>query len=277
MALFERYYGGRTLEGVANSVYALGALGHRACVSLLPRYHFRPRGVENEKYKILAILPFLKARGLNADLTVKLSQLGQRWAPQECHKALGEIAGQAAAVGSFVWVDMEQSALVGRTIEEFLATRAEHPNVGICLQTCLQRTERDLEHLLKGRHPVRLVKGYYRERPPDCWETWEQTTDCFRRLLTPLIQVSDKPAIGTHDESLVLEARKVLKDNPRPEFEFQFFLGAKPALEHAAAKAGHRTRVYIPYGPLLPYFLHTLPYMDFSRNLQRLFGFEKIH
>lgn len=274
--MFERYYGGRTLEGVAATIYVLKSDNQAACVSLLPRYRFRPRGVESEKNKILAILPFLKARGLASDLTVKLSQLGQRWQPEECRAALGEIAAQAAAHEAFVWVDMEQSALADRTLEDFLAVRRDHANLGACLQTCLRRTPADLERLLNDGHPVRLVKGYYKERPPACWDTWAETTECFRRLLKPLIESSARPAIGTHDESLVLEARALLKERPRPEFEFQFFLGANPALAHHTAREGLRTRIYIPYGPLLPYFLHTLPYMDLSRNLQRLLGFKSI-
>lgn len=274
--MFERYYGGRTLDNVAGTVAALKARGIRSTVSLLPKFRLRPAGVDAEKRKILEILPSLKGRGLDADLTVKLSQLGQRWAPADCRHALKEIAAQAAALGAFVWVDMEQSTLVDRTLDEFLAVRADHPNLGLCLQSCLRRTPRDLDRLLKDGHPVRLVKGYYRERPPDCFDTWAEATDCFRRLIEPLVHQSSRPAIGTHDGSLLAEARRVLSLHPRRDFEFQFFLGARPELAEAAVRDGFNARMYIPYGPLLPYFLHTLPYMDFSRNVQRLLGFKTI-
>jgi len=92
----------------------------------------------------------------------------------------------------------------------------------------------------------------------------------MRRLLKPLIERSARPAIGTHDESVIAEAERLLASRPRPEFEFQFFLGAKPELAEKTARAGRRTRMYIPYGRLLRYFLHTFPQMDLSRNLQRL-------
>jgi len=264
------YYGGRTLDRVAVTVSRLDARGIGACVSLLPERRMRPRGVAREKEDILAILPGLKARGLSADLTVKLSQLGQRFTPELCREALAEIAAEARAHGAFVWVDMERARDVDRTIADFLAARREHRNVGLCLQTYLRRTEKDLHALLKDGHPVRLVKGYYRESAADQFRTWAETTENMKRLLAPLMQGSARPALGTHDESVLAEARRLLDRRPCPGFEFQFFLGAKPHLPETLVRDGLRARVYIPYGRLFRYFLHTFPQMDVSRNLQRV-------
>lgn len=264
------YYGGRTIDRVAVTVRRLVERGLGACVSLLPERRFRPRGVAREKSDILAILPGLHARDLSADLTVKLSQLGQRWTPRECRCALGEIAARARSYGAFVWIDMERARDVDRTIADFLAARREHPNVGLCLQSYLRRTEGDLLSLLKDGHPVRLVKGYFRESTADQFRTWAETTANLKRLLGPLIARSSRPALGTHDEGVIREARRLLKLHPRPEFEFQFFLGAKPRLAEQLVRDGARARVYIPYGRLFRYFLHTFPQMDLLRNLQRV-------
>ncbi|UPT75069.1 MAG: proline dehydrogenase family protein [Elusimicrobiota bacterium] len=264
------YYGGRTLDAVAGVVKRLRGRGLGACVSLLPELRFRARGVELEKKDILAILPGLAARGETADLTVKLSQLGQRWAPRECRAALSEIAAAAAERGAFLWIDMERARDVDRTLADFHHVRRGASNVGICLQTYLRRTESDLRRLLKEGHPVRLVKGYYRESTIDRFPTWAETTACMKRLLGPLIVGSSRPAVGTHDESVIAEARRLLALHPRPDFEFQFFLGAKPELAEAVAAEGRRARVYVPYGRLFRYFLHTFPQMDVSRNVQRL-------
>jgi proline dehydrogenase len=267
---FSPYYGGRTVDAVAGAVGRLAESGISSCVSLLPELRFFPQGVRKEKERILAILPGLRERGLSSDLTVKLSQLGHRWAPRECREALTEIAGQAASFGSFIWIDMERARDVDRTIEEFRAVRSEHPNVGLCLQTYLRRTESDLKSLLREGHPVRLVKGYYREQAPLCFRTWRETTANMRRLLGPLILASSRPALGTHDETVLAEAERLLALHPRPDFEYQFFLGAKPGLAEKTARAGRRTRMYIPYGRLFRYIMHTLPQMDLSRNVQRV-------
>lgn len=269
-----RYYGGRTLEEVAATVAALGERGVGACVSALPRFRVGRAGLEEERRKILAVLPFLKMRGLSADLTVKLSQLGQRWLPRDCAAALDGIAASCAEHGAFLWVDMEQSGLVDATLEAFEEVAQRRDNVGICLQTYLRRTEADAERLLARGWPLRLVKGYYRERPPQAWRTWAETTDCFRRLLLPLVRRSRRPAIGTHDEGLIAAARALRV--PAARLEYQFFLGAKPSLAPALAAEGLSVRVYIPFGAMLPYLLHSLPYMDMGRNLQRLLGVRAI-
>jgi len=264
------YYGGRTLDDVAGAVTRLASRGVASCVSLLPELRFRPRGVAREKARILAILPSLYERGLTADLTVKLSQLGQRWTPAECRSALDEILARAAAFGAFVWIDMERARDVDRTLDAFLRLRRDHRNVGICLQSYLRRTEADLTGLLRGAHPVRLVKGYYRESRAHRFDTWAETTANLRRLLGPLIRESSRPALGTHDEGVLAEAERILAEHSRPDFEYQFFMGAKPGLAERMARLGRKTRMYIPYGRLFRYFLHTFPQMDVSRNVQRL-------
>ncbi len=275
MAL-DRYYGGRSLSEVARTIREFNAERIQACVSALPRYRLNRAGIEDEKRKILGILPFLGEQGLGADVTVKLSQLGQRWNFDECVSALQEIARHCAQSKAFLWVDMEQSSLVDSTIEAFTAVAAEHENVGICLQTYLRRTERDAEAILKKGLPLRLVKGYYREWPPAAFKTWKETTDCFARLIKPLLRRSRKPTIGTHDETLLEIARKADSGKKVPRMEYQFFIGAKPRLPRNMAKEGHNVRVYIPYGALIPYLLHSLPYMDISRNIQRVLGVANI-
>lgn len=267
-----RYYGGRSVDAVAGTVARLAEQGLSACISLLPELRFRARGVAREKARILEILPALRERGLSADLTVKPSQLGQRWAPEECRAALSEIAAQAEAFGAFLWIDMERARSVDAVIEDFLAVRRERSSVGLCLQSCLRRTEGDLDRLLAGGHPVRLVKGYYRESRADRFDTWRETTANLKRLLVPLIERGVRPAVGTHDESVTAEAERLLARRPRPDWEFQLFLGARPELARRLAAAGRPVRIYVPYGRLLRYFLHTAPRMDLSRNLQRLLG-----
>lgn len=268
--LFSRYYGGRTIDTVAATVKRLAAGGMSSCVSLLPGLRFRPRGVDREAARVLSILPALEVSGLKADLTVKPSQLGQRWAPAECRAALSEIARRAGERGAFVWIDMERARDVDRTIADFLVLRREHQNVGLCLQSYLRRTEDDLMTLLRGRHPVRLVKGYFRESRADRFDTWHEVTANMKRLLGPLIAGSSRPALGTHDEGVVAEAARQLALYPRPEFEFQLFLGAKPALAEKLVRDGRSVRIYVPYGRLLRYFVHTFPQMDVSRNVQRV-------
>ena len=279
------YYGGRSFPELARTIVFLRSRGMNACVSILPRLRLSRSGIRDESRKYLALLDALAEHGLQADLTVKLSQLGERWAFDDCVSALERIVEGCRRAGSFLWVDMEQSSLVDPTIEAFEAVARGHGNVGLCLQTYLRRTPRDLERLLERGYPLRLVKGYYRERPPASFDTWRKTTDCFARLIPALLAGSRRPAIGTHDPWLVEQAERALSRTAAPAgrprgdsspLEFQLFLGAKPGLAERLVEKGHPVRIYIPYGALIPYLLHSLPHMDLSRNLQRVLGFETI-
>jgi proline dehydrogenase len=180
---------------------------------------------------------------------------------------------------------MERASSVDGTLDAFEEASRTRENVGVCLQTYLRRTPRDLERLLAGGKPVRLVKGYYRESPRDAFTSWRDVTEAFARLIPPLIRGSRRPAIGTHDPWLVGQAERALARVPAmagaggaapAPLEFQLFLGAAPGLAEELARRGRPVRIYVPYGALLPYLLHTLPKMDLSRNLQRVLGFATI-
>ena len=284
------YRRGRPLPEVAAVIEGLNAKRMQACVSVLPAFSFGPAELEAEKRKHLGILPFLAVGGLSADLTIRLSRFGRHRDLRGCIEARDEIAAHCADHRAFLWVDMEQSSTVDLTLEAFDDIARRRDNVGVCLQTCLRRTERDLDWLLKDRRPVRLVKGGYRERAPIAFDTWHETTWAFGQLIRPLIERSRRPAIGTHDPRLIEEAKQALASRRSPQtsggppetgaesaaLEFQFYLGAKPHLAEALAAEGHPVRITIPHGALVPYALHAWPSMDVSRQLQRALGLRTI-
>ena len=274
--IFSKFYGGRTPSEVAEVARGLASEGLASAIALLPRFELTRGGILWERDRILEVLPAVQARKASADLTVKLSQLGLRWDPQACRETLEGIAFEARAYGSFVWVDMEQSSQVDATLRVFREAARGHENLGICLQTYLKRTEADADALLKEGHPLRLVKGYYREWPPTSWATWRETTECFARLIPELLAKSRRPAVGTHDEALIRRALEASRDLGGKPFEIQMFLGARMDLARRLAKEGHQVRIYIPYGPILPYLIHSLPYMDFTRNVERMLGLKRI-
>jgi len=114
----------------------------------------------------LRVLEEIRQRQLPAEISVKLTHLGLDLNPRACLQDLLALAARAAAVGSFLWIDMEESRYVDPTLELFQAVRAAHTSVGVCLQAYLRRTPADLEALLPLAPAIRLVKGAYNE-PPD--------------------------------------------------------------------------------------------------------------
>jgi len=55
-------------------------------------------------------------------------------------------------------------------------------------------------------------------------------------------------AVATHDEYLIREALRVVRDLPHDRYEFQMLLGVRPDRADSLVGAGHRLRVYVPYG-----------------------------
>src|SRR6267378_3286021 len=90
----------------------------------------------------------IRQRQLPTEISVKLTHLGLDLNPKACLQDLLALAARAAAAGSFLWIDMEESRYVDTTLELFQAVRAAHPSVGVCLQAYLRRTPADLETLL---------------------------------------------------------------------------------------------------------------------------------
>ena len=58
------------------------------------------------------------------------------------------------------------------------------------------------------------------------------------------------PAIATHDKPVVDGAFKLLEkyNCAKESYEFQMLYGVTPALRKSILDAGHRMRVYVPFG-----------------------------
>jgi proline dehydrogenase len=111
----------------------------------------------------LAFLGDIEARGIDGEISIKPTQLGLDFDEERCFEHLVRLAARAAEVGGEVWIDMESSAYVDRTIGLFERLKRAHPNVGICLQAYLRRTADDVQRLLPLGPSIRLVKGAYAE------------------------------------------------------------------------------------------------------------------
>jgi proline dehydrogenase len=69
------------------------------------------------------------------------------------------------------------------------------------------------------------------------------------------------PAIATHDEAILDEAMRYVRErNYSPDrLEFQMLYGIRRALQRRIVKLGFRLRVYVPYGSAwYPYFMRRL-------------------
>jgi proline dehydrogenase len=190
----------------------------------------------------------IEADGLNANISVKLTQLGLGLDDGLAERSLGELAARAAAAVTTVTVDMEESALTQVTLDLYCRTQAERGNLGLALQAALRRTPADLARVLPLGGHIRLCKGAYDEPAEVALRRRAQVSAAFAVLLADLMTCEGvRPAVATHDLRLVERARELARTRQQP-FEFQMLYGIRSSLQAELVAAGFPVRVYVPYG-----------------------------
>ena len=215
------------------------------------------------------LLDAIHTRGLNANVSVKLSQVGMDFDPALAERIVGEMVEHAARVQSFVRIDMEGSPYTEATIAMTERLAAKFPGaVGTVLQAYLFRTEADTERLLNENIRIRLCKGAYKEGPEIAFPAKSDVDANYVKLMKRVASFVN-PATGkgvfcgiaTHDEAIVEQMRTFVRENnlDKSAFEFQMLYGVRRDLQRRLAAEGFGVRVYVPFGPeWYPYFMRRL-------------------
>jgi proline dehydrogenase len=214
----------------------------------------------------MKVLGLIARAGINAEISVKPTQLGYDQDPELCFKYCIKLMEACAAQKTLFWLDMESSPYVDGTLTLYKRLRAESPIVGIAIQAYLHRTDKDLEELAPLGATIRMVKGAYLEPPtvafPDKSKVDEQYFNNCARLLQ---DDANKPGallhIATHDVGLQERLRKVIADRkiPQSRYEFAMLYGINTARQVELAKAGVRIRCLISYGEYwFPWYMRRL-------------------
>lgn len=209
----------------------------------------------------LEALARIAERKLPATVSLKLTQFGLDFSQDACLENVRKLAAAAKASGSRVEIDMESSAYTDRTIdlavrinEEFACTRA-------VIQAYLMRSAADIDRLNKLGVPVRLCKGAYNEPATVAFATKREVDRNYVTLLKTLLDKGAYPAIATHDEIMVGEAFRYVRERKiAPDrFEFQMLYGIRRDLQKRIVDLGYSLRLYVPYGTAwYPYFMRRL-------------------
>ena len=239
-----RYIAGERLEEALRTVRGLNAEGAMATLDVLGEEVQEPAAVERVVAEYEEALAAIRREGIDCNVSVKPTQLGLRVDERLCRAALARICGRAAEQRALVRLDMEDQSTVDATLRIYRQLLPEHENLGIVLQSRLRRTLADVASLLPLRPNVRLCKGIYTEPRSRAWQDPEIVRQSF--VLTGGCTV----AIATHDERLVWAGMSLVDrlGLPPDRYEFQMLLGVDPELRRLILAAGHRLRVYTPYG-----------------------------
>jgi proline dehydrogenase len=156
----------------------------------------------------------------------------------------------AAERGRFVRVDMEDSPYTSTTIEHVLDFHRRHGNTGAVIQAYMRRSVEDVERLARAGVSVRLCKGIYVEPRKIAYKNFDVVRENFVYLLEKLMAAGCYVGVATHDEYLVWHALRLARELGlgRDRYEFQMLLGVDEPLRRILVDAGHKVRVYVPYG-----------------------------
>lgn len=261
-----RFMPGERMEDALEAAGRLRAEGITTILTRLGENLARVEEAEAVTQHYLTLLERINPAGLDAQISVKPTQLGLDLDRALCQRNLERLIDRAGALGNFVWIDMESSPYVDPTLELFRAARARAANVGIALQTYLRRTAADVEALLPLGCAIRLVKGAYLEPADIAFPAKTDVDENFYKLACRLLSAEAQARgtllhIGTHDPRVIERLQEFIARTsvPAPAYEFAMLYGIQRGLQERLAGGGKRLRVLISYGDYwFPWYMRRL-------------------
>jgi proline dehydrogenase len=244
-----RYIAGASLEDARGVVAALNADGKLATVDVLGEEVSDATEAAAIAAEYVAALEAFEQDDLDANVSIKPTGLGLKLGYELCKRNVEAVIAAAEPTNRFVRIDMEDSSTTDETLRLFRELRDEgHGRVGPVLQASLKRTVADAATLAGAS--VRLCKGIYVEPESIQFHDDQDVRASFVQTLETLLDGDCYAAIATHDEWLVDQALRLLRerDVQQDRYEFQLLLGVRPELGDRLVADGHRLRIYVPYG-----------------------------
>ena len=243
-----RFVAGETLTEAVAVAEELNAQGMTVSLDLLGEAVTDIGSARAARDDYLACLDEIEAVGLDANVSVKLTQLGLALDRELATEAMRQIAKRAAEVGTTVTIDMEDSPYTDATLDVYETVQQELGNLGVAVQAYLYRTGADISRIAPLGGHIRLCKGAYAEPDSIAMSRKEHVDASFATLTQQLMEQTDaKPAIASHDVRLIDLTRALAVDRVAP-FEFQMLYGIRTQLQEKLVRQGHPLRVYVPYG-----------------------------
>ncbi len=256
-----RFVAGEHLEDALEAAREVNRALQLASLDLLGENVSDEAGARRAADEYIAIFDRIAQEHLDANVSLKLTQLGLDLSEELCQELLEKIVAHAAGQGNFVRVDMEASIYTQRTVDIVKRVRSEYSNVGTVMQAYLYRTEQDVLDLIAVGCRLRLCKGAYQEPPEVAYPKKADVDANYVKLMRILLTSGIYHGIATHDPAMIRATLDFVReqDIKRDRFEFQMLYGIRTDLQKKLVRDGYRVRVYIPFGvDWFPYFMRRL-------------------
>lgn len=260
-ALAYRFVAGDTLDDAVRVVAAVNQRGATASLDHLGENVTEEAAARAAAQDYLKAFERIATERLQANVSIKLTQLGLDISEDLCRGLLRGILERAQELQNFVRIDMEGSAYTQRTLDLVLGLHGRYPNSGVVLQSYLYRTEADLVRVNAARVRVRLVKGAYDEPADVAYPKKSDVDASYERAMRTLLDQGTYPAIATHDQRLIEATKAYARERGvgADRYELQLLYGIRRDLQDRLVQEGYRVRVYVPYGTeWYPYLMRRL-------------------
>jgi len=263
-AMSSRFVAGMQVDDVLCAAESIHAQGIAATLDSLGENVSTPEEARHSADIYHRLLDAIHQRGLNANVSVKLTQMGMDLGHDLAEQIVSELVQHAVTVNSFVRVDMEGSEYTQATIDMVRRLHAQPGNqghVGIVIQAYLHRSAQDIATLTADGIRIRLCKGAYKEPPSVAFPDKRDVDGNFVKLTQMLLTSGIYHGIATHDEEMIAATKRIVRQKgigPKT-FEFQMLYGVRRDLQKSLIQEGFNVRVYVPFGTeWYPYFMRRL-------------------
>ncbi len=259
--MVRRFVAGDTLDDAIGALELLRELNMRWTVDVLGESVDSEETASAAADRYIATLDALAAGGLEANVSLKLTQMGLDIDPQFCERNVARVVERARDIGAFLRVDMEDHTKTQVTLDIARALHERHSEVGVVIQSYLRRSADDIEKLIAENIRVRLCKGAYDEPASVAFRAKEEVDQSYARLMERLLLEGRYPALATHDELLIEHAIAFAAEHEigPDRFEFQMLYGVRRDLQESLVARGYTVRVYVPYGTeWYPYYMRRM-------------------
>ncbi len=259
-----RFVAGNTIDDAIRATVEMNRIGMSATLDNLGENVTNLDEARHSVALYVDLLEEIQLRNLNANVSLKLTHMGLDVDPDVAIEMVSNLVARAAAMSSFVRIDMEGSPYTQRTVDfvRALHRRPGHAgHIGAVIQAYLHRSEKDVTDLLADGIRIRLCKGAYKEPAEIAFPDKKDVDANYVKLMKTMMKSGIYHGLATHDPAIIEQATRFARaEKIAPEqFEFQMLYGVRRDLQLKLVREGWRMRVYIPFGTeWYPYFMRRL-------------------
>jgi proline dehydrogenase len=246
----KKYIAGESIDDAIRVTRELNRQGIYATIDLLGEAVKNREEAVDSKNKALEVLDTIIKFNLKANLSIKPTQMGLAIDEDFAYDQVRTLVRKAKEIDNFIRIDMEDSPYTDATFRLYRKLKQDYNNLGVVVQAYMKRTYDDVVVLNKLDTNYRLCKGIYIEPPAIADKDKQTIRKNYVKDLELMFKNGNYVGIATHDEYLINEAYRLIKELNihKDKFEFQMLLGVREDLRNKINNDGYKIRIYVPFG-----------------------------